>query len=79
VAAVRPAHGAYIEGSVWDGKVGFVGRFADESGGLVLFWAGDERDRAKLADDDPYHVEGAADRRTVRKFDPVIAFGVRPE
>ena len=48
-------------------------RFADESGGLLLFRAGDEQGLAKLADDDPYHVERAAD--AVREFDLVIAFG----
>jgi uncharacterized protein YciI len=79
VAAVRPAHRAYIEGLVRDGKVGAAGRFADESGGLFLFRAGDGQEPAKLADDDPYHVEGAAERRTVREFDPVIAFGGGPE
>jgi hypothetical protein len=44
---------------VGNGRAGFAGRFADESGGLFLFQAGAERDQAKLADDDPYHVEAA--------------------
>jgi uncharacterized protein YciI len=76
VVRVRPAHRRYMAELVAQGLVAFAGRYSDESAGLFLYRADDERALQPLMDNDPYYAEGAVWARTVREFSPVVATGI---
>ncbi len=52
VARVRPAHRRYMAELVAQGLVAFAGRYTDESAGLFLYRADDERELQPLMDND---------------------------
>ncbi|MER6923682.1 YciI family protein [Streptomyces spiralis] len=78
-APVRPDHRNYLVGLTREGKLGFAGRFDDDSGGVFLYGPGTEQELQTLMDNDPYILEGVVARRTVRPFVPGVAFGLLPE
>ncbi len=55
----RPQHLDFLVQSEREGKIFARGRFADESGGLVIYIAPSFADARKIAESDPYVVLGA--------------------
>jgi uncharacterized protein len=76
--AVRARHRTYLAGLARDGKLGFAGRFGDDSGSVFLYGPGTEQELQEWMDNDPYVLEGVIARRTVRPFVPGVAFGLPP-
>jgi uncharacterized protein len=76
VDQVRQVHREYMAALVQQGRIGFAGRFADNTGGLFLYRADSEEDLAALMDADPYYTQGATSHRTVRAFDAAVAVGL---
>jgi uncharacterized protein YciI len=78
-ASVRARHRNYLAGLARLGKLGFAGRFDDDSGSVFLYGPGTEQELQTLMNNDPYILEGVVARRTVRPFVPGVAFGLPPE
>lgn len=71
-AQVRPRHREYLLSLAEQGKVAVAGPLEGDTGGLVLYQAGDREELQRILDADPYHLEGAIAERTVREFTPVL-------
>ncbi|WP_156289798.1 YciI family protein [Oceanobacillus salinisoli] len=56
---MRPAHLEYLEVKEEEGKVFAKGRFADGSGGLVIYIAESEEEAEEMVKQDPYVSSGA--------------------
>jgi uncharacterized protein len=56
---LRPQHIAFLDQGGRDGKVYARGRFADNTGGLVIYQAQSLDEARKLAESDPYVSSGA--------------------
>jgi hypothetical protein len=54
----RPQHLAYLENLDKEGKIFARGPFADGAGGLVVYIADSLEEAKKLAENDPYVIEG---------------------
>ena len=55
----RPQHIDFLLKAESEGKIFARGRFADSKGGLVIYIAPTFEDAAKIAESDPYVVNGA--------------------
>lgn len=69
---VRPRHREFLTGLAEKGDVAFAGPLGDGTGGITLYRADDEEALLEIIDQDPYHLEGAAAKRTVREYKPLI-------
>jgi uncharacterized protein len=76
VDQARQAHRDYIVGLVQEGRVGFAGRYADNTSGLFLFRADSPEELVTLMDNDPYYTRGATSHRSSRAFEAVVAVGL---
>ena len=68
LAAVRPAHRAYLLGLVDRGTVLAAGPWADDLGSLVVYQVADQDELATVLGEDPYTLEGVAAERTTREW-----------
>jgi uncharacterized protein YciI len=56
---LRPQHIEFLDRGAKEGKVYARGRFADGTGGLVIYQAESLEEARKLAESDPYVASGA--------------------
>ncbi len=56
---LRPQHVEFLERNQEQGKIFARGRFADGTGGLVIYKAESIEEARKLAESDPYIISGA--------------------
>jgi len=54
LAQLRPAHRAYLQDLLQQGRLVVAGPFADGSGALFVYEAANESEASKLADNDPF-------------------------
>jgi uncharacterized protein YciI len=59
VEAARPAHLAYLDRVMADGRIHLRGRFPDGSGGLTIYRAESLDEARSLAENDPFIASGA--------------------
>ncbi len=65
VAAIRPAHRAYLHGLLERGQLAAAGPFADGTGALFIYEAGDIGIARGLAEADPYTLGGVIRHQTI--------------
>jgi len=58
-ARFRDQHVAFLTGKEKEGKIFARGRFTGGEGGLVIYVAESREEAAKLAQSDPYYINGA--------------------
>lgn len=63
-----PAHVGYWQGRDFDRYEG--GPFADRSGGLIVFAAGDAAEARAVADGDPFMTAGLLSSHTLKEWNP---------
>ena len=73
VAAIRPAHRAYLHGLLEGGQLAAAGPFADGSGALFIYEAGDIGTARGLAKADPYTLGGVIKQQTITPWDLVYS------
>lgn len=66
----RPEHLAYLEQQRGQGRIFANGRFADGSGGMVIYRAETQEEAASWAENDPYVIQGARSYE-IREWDMV--------
>ncbi|HEX6518540.1 MAG TPA: YciI family protein [Streptosporangiaceae bacterium] len=76
---VRARHRNYLAGLAREGKLGFAGRLADDTGSVFLYGAETEDELQNLMDKDPYVIENVITDRTIREFVPGVAFNLPPQ
>ncbi len=64
----RPAHREYLHEQVAQGKLLMAGPFADDSGGLIIFEAGDEAEVAAIMANDPFTTNGVFATTEIRPW-----------
>lgn len=73
IAAIRPAHRAYLAGLLAEGKLAAAGPFADGSGALFIY----EADSAEIAEEfaakDPYTIGGVIKEYTIEPWQLVYS------
>jgi uncharacterized protein YciI len=65
VAAIRPAHRAYLHGLLERGQLAAAGPFADGSGALFIYEADDIETADGLAKADPYTLGGVIEQQAI--------------
>jgi uncharacterized protein YciI len=73
VAAIRPAHRAYLHGLLEGGQLAAAGPFDDGSGALFIYEAGDIDTARGLAEADPYTLGGVIKQQTITPWDLVYS------
>ena len=73
VAAIRPAHRAHLHGLLEGGQLAAAGPFADGSGALFIYEAGDIGMTRSLAEADPYTLGGLIKQQTIAPWDLVYS------
>jgi len=73
VAAIRPAHRAYLHGLLEGGQLAAAGPFADGGGALFIYEAGDIGTARGLAEADPYTLGGVIKQQTITPWDLVYS------
>src|SRR5215470_4069022 len=73
VAAIRSAHRAYLHGLLEVGQLAAAGPFADGSGALFIYEAGDIDTARGLAEVDPYTLGGVIKQQTITPWDLVYS------
>ncbi|HUA03949.1 MAG TPA: YciI family protein [Solirubrobacteraceae bacterium] len=77
--AVRPQHREYLEELRDAGHVVAAGPWADDSGALIVYSAGDAAAVENMLENDPYVSNGVGGERTLREWSPIIAGAIRNE
>lgn len=72
IAELRPAHRGYLAALHAAGRLALAGRFADDSGALIIYEAGSVEDARRLIEEDPFHRGGVFVRYQLRAWNPVI-------
>ena len=65
VAAIRPAHRAYLHGLLERGQLAAAGPFADGSGALFIYEADDVETVHGLTEADPYTLGGVIEQQMI--------------
>src|SRR5215472_15641347 len=73
VAAIRPAHRAYLHGLLENGQLAAAGPFADGTGALFVYEAGDIDAARGLAEADPYTLGGVIKQQTITPWELVYS------
>jgi len=74
--AVRPRHRAYLEQLARQGIVLAAGPFGGDTGALIVYSVEDEPTLLRILDEDPYVQEDVFGTRSIRAWQPFIAWGV---
>ena len=73
VAAIRPTHRAYLHRLLDNGQLAAAGPFADGSGALFIYEAGDIDTARGLAEADPYTLGGVIKEQTITPWQLVYS------
>jgi uncharacterized protein len=73
IAAIRPAHRAYLAGLLAEGKLAAAGPFADGAGALFIYEADSAEVAAELAATDPYTIGGVIKEHTIEPWQLVYS------
>jgi uncharacterized protein YciI len=73
IAAIRPAHRAYLAGLLAAGKLAAAGPFADGAGALFIYEADSAEAAEEFAAKDPYTIGGVIKEHTIEPWQLVYS------
>jgi uncharacterized protein len=73
IAAIRPAHRAYLAGLLTEGKLAAAGPFANGAGALFIYEADSAQVAEEFAAKDPYTIGGVIKEHTIEPWQLVYS------
>lgn len=72
IAEVRPEHRAYLAGLLEAGKLVQAGKFADDSGGLLIYETEDYAAAQEILANDPFSMKGVVTGASIKEWSIVL-------